>query len=1217
MRPQVFNLVRGPLEGRNLVEASAGTGKTYTIAGLFVRLLLEARLGVDQILVVTFTEAATEELRDRIRRRIRDAVEAFRAGESGGDDLLAGLLSDPAIDREWAAGWLRNALWGFDEAAVHTIHGFCQRVLAEKAFECGAPFEAEVTPDESGLLEEVVADYWRRELHGAPSGFLHYLQDRKVTLQALTRFASDWAGAPNLAVVPEGAVPPSAEGEAAVREAYRRVQELWRATGPEVARLLAEAPGVHRGKYKPRMVPQFAREMDVFAAAGDPLAPCEALPRWSASAVAAAATKGFAPLEHPFFEACQELLELRDALEEEHGARLLALKQGLLGWVRQELPRWKAQRNLRSFDDLLRDVHAALAGPAGPGLAAALSARYRAALIDEFQDTDPVQYEIFRRAFGGAGARLFLIGDPKQAIYSFRGADLFAYLDAAREAEARFTLDRNWRSTPDLLAAVNALFGRREAPFLFEDIGYQAVHSGEPGGKEPLRFDGAPDTAPFQVWFAPRGEAKLLDKASAWADIPRAVAGEVVRLLRAGQEGRATIGGRPVAPEHIACLVRTNRQAQLVQDALREGGVPSVIHGASSLFASREAEEMLRLLAALAEPGREGRVRAALATDLLGVGGEDLHDLAADDLAWDVRLTRFRRYHELWSGGGFVAAARAVLAEEGVRARLLAYADGERRLTNVLHCVEVLQRAAVEGGLGPEALLQWLGRRVEEAGEDDGRREAEEYQIRLESDAAAVQVVTIHKAKGLEYPIVFCPFAWEGLRATKADDPAVFHGPEDGRRLVLDLGSPDLVRHRALAQREELAEGLRLLYVAVTRARQRTYLVWGRYKETETSALGYLLHGPAGAGTLPLEEVVGATAESLARLDDGALRDGLAALSTAACGRVGVADLPPGPGQRYAERAGGEEVFEARPPPDAIPADWGLASFSGFTSGSWERGAHPDRDALGPRAPEETREADGPEREGPSAPSIFSFPRGARAGSCLHAVFEDLEFAGAGPAEVRRVAAEKLALHGFGFEWRETVARMVEDVLAAPVLGPADPFRLGKLGGGDRLTELEFHLPIGRVSREGLARVFQEHGGPDLPRDFTGRLGELGFRPARGLLKGFIDLVFRSGGKVYLLDWKSNHLGDAASDYGPEALQTAMAEHYYHLQYHLYAVALHRYLRLRVPGYRYEEHCGGAVYVFLRGVGAGGSRGVYRALPARGVVEALDRYFGGGGRAGV
>ncbi|MDW7712472.1 MAG: UvrD-helicase domain-containing protein, partial [Deferrisomatales bacterium] len=624
MRPQVFNLVRGPLEGRNLVEASAGTGKTYTIAGLFVRLLLEARLGVDQILVVTFTEAATEELRDRIRRRIRDAVEAFRAGESGGDDLLAGLLSDPAIDREWAAGWLRNALWGFDEAAVHTIHGFCQRVLAEKAFECGAPFEAEVTPDESGLLEEVVADYWRRELHGAPSGFLHYLQDRKVTLQALTRFASDWAGAPNLAVVPEGAVPPSAEGEAAVREAYRRVQELWRASGPEVARLLAEAPGVHRGKYKPRMVPQFAREMDVFAAAGDPLAPCEALPRWSASAVAAAATKGFAPLEHPFFEACQELLELRDALEEEHGARLLALKQGLLGWVRQELPRWKAQRNLRSFDDLLRDVHAALAGPAGPGLAAALSARYRAALIDEFQDTDPVQYEIFRRAFGGAGARLFLIGDPKQAIYSFRGADLFAYLDAAREAEARFTLDRNWRSTPDLLAAVNALFGRREAPFLFEDIGYQAVHSGEPGGKEPLRFDGAPDTAPFQVWFAPRGEAKLLDKASAWADIPRAVAGEVVRLLRAGQEGRATIGGRPVAPEHIACLVRTNRQAQLVQDALREGGVPSVIHGASSLFASREAEEMLRLLAALAEPGREGRVRAALATDLLGVGGEDL-----------------------------------------------------------------------------------------------------------------------------------------------------------------------------------------------------------------------------------------------------------------------------------------------------------------------------------------------------------------------------------------------------------------------------------------------------------------------------------------------------------------------------------------------------------------------------------------------------------------
>jgi exodeoxyribonuclease V beta subunit len=251
--------------------------------------------------------------------------------------------------------------------------------------------------------------------------------------------------------------------------------------------------------------------------------------------------------------------------------------------------------------------------------------------------------------------------------------------------------------------------------------------------------------------------------------------------------------------------------------------------------------------------------------------------------------------------------------------------------------------------------------------------------------------------------------------------------------------------------------------------------------------------------------------------------------------------------------------------------------------------------------------------EGPPAPSIFSFPRGTRAGSCLHAVFEDLEFAGAGPAEVRAVVADKLGLHGFGPEWRETVAGMVEDVLAAPVLGPEHPFRLRDLRGGDRLTELEFHLPIRRVTREGLARVFAEHGGPDLPGDFAAGLGELGFRPARGLLKGFIDLVFRSGGKYYLLDWKSNHLGDSPGDYGSEALQAAMARHFYHLQYHLYAVALHRYLKRRVPGYRYEEHCGGAVYVFLRGVGAGGAGGVYRARPGREVVEALDRYFAGGG----
>jgi exodeoxyribonuclease V beta subunit len=1052
----------------------------------------------------------------------------------------------------------------------------------------------------------VVADYWRRELHGAAPGFVHYLQDQQVTLKTLVKFAGDWATAPNLTVIPDASgAEPSAREERS-RDAYRRVQDIWRTSGREAGRLLVEYEGLNRTRYPSKSIPRWVIEMQAFVASDDFLASFARLTKWCGDTVAAATKKDCDLLKHPLFEACQELRDLREALGTDHVRQLQAFKQGLLDCVRQELPRRKAEANQRSFDDLLLDVHAALQGSGGAALAASLGGRYRAALIDEFQDTDPVQYAIFRAAFAGDQARLFLIGDPKQAIYSFRGADLFAYLNAAREVDEHFTLDRNWRSTQHLLDAVNAVFGRGRNPFLFDEIGYQDVHAGAAEKKDPLVLDGMPDPAPFQVWFAPRsGGGKMINKGDAWEVVPAAVAGEILRLLRAGQQGRATIGGEAVEPGHVAVLVRKNFQARLVQDALRMRRIPSVIYSAASLFASHEAEEMLRLLGALAEPGSEGRVRAALATDLLGVSGDELFAVAGDDLAWDTWLQKFRRYHDLWLGKGFVVAARAVLADEGVRPRLLAFADGERRLTNVLHCVEVLQRAVVEGNLGPEALLHWFGRQVEE------QSEQEEYQIRLETDAAAVKVVTVHKSKGLEYPIVFCPFSWEGLRKTKQKDDreAVFHDPGDDRRLVLDLGSDDYETHQRLARREELAESLRLVYVALTRAKQRTYLVWGRYRDTETSGLAYLLHAPEEVTTSAATAVVQASADAFARLTDADLRQALEGLVETSGGQVAVAHLPPGSSEVFSERETAREALEAEPPPEKIPADWGLASFSGFTSGSWERMAHPDRDALSVEEPVVGLEP---------TQTIFSFPKGAKAGTCLHAIFEDLDFAEDAPGAVLALVERQLARHGFEPSWRDPVAGMVDNVLGARLLGAGNDFRLRHLGCEDRLVELEFHLPIGRVTREGLRSVFAEHGGPDLPADIDVHMRALEFRPVRGLLKGFVDLVFHHGGRYYLLDWKSNHLGDGVEHYGPEALQQALAHHFYHLQYHLYAVALHRYLRNRLPGYRYEAHFGGAVYVFLRGVGPDGegNNGVFRAQPPGSVIDALDQYFAGAAHDG-
>ncbi|MGA2957941.1 MAG: exodeoxyribonuclease V subunit beta, partial [Thermodesulfobacteriota bacterium] len=860
-----------------------------------------------------------------------------------------------------------------------------------------------------------------------------------------------------------------------------------------------------------------------------------------------------------------------------------------------------------SFDDLLIRLRGALDKTGGDDLAKAIRTKYRAALIDEFQDTDPIQYAIFKNVFGGEESILFLIGDPKQAIYSFRGADLFAYMRAAGHVDSRYTLTKNWRSEPGLITAVNTIFSNGKNPFIYEAIPFEPSTAKERKDHEFLKINGK-EEAPFHLWFVDAEKVaesgKPITKGRARELIPDAVAGEISRLLSLGKEGKARIGDRPLREADIAVLVRRNSEARLVQESLTALRVPSVLHSMGDLFETDESREMSRVLSAIGSPNHEPLLKVALATDMLGKRGEDLEKLARDEAEWEDWVVKFREYNELWEKRGFIRMFRYFLHKEKIRTRLLSFPDGERRLTNVLHLSEVLHQESSERKLEVVGLLKWLRQR-----RDPESPRLEEHQLRLESDANAVRIVTIHKSKGLEYPVVFCPFNWDGSKIEEKDE-FLFHDPRDDWKLNLVL-NPEENPNRMLGEKEILAENLRLLYVSLTRAKNRCYLVWGRFNEGKgreiysgTSALAYLLHSPDGSS----EDIVEETRGKFEALTDTEILQTVKGLARSAKGAIQLSDIPESPGKQQilVTESGKDLFFEEFS--GHIRRDWRIASFSLLVSAHERGGERPDHAAID--LPDYDQginlEETIPEQE-PSG--IFAFPRGARPGTLLHDIFEQIDFSGKDMSSIKEVVAGKLREYGFEMHWQETIYDMIGKVLAVPLQSGENGLTLSRIGMKDRLSELEFYFPLEPITPKKLKTVFAEHGVSEITGDFPSQIGNLNFLPAQGFMKGFIDLIFQSQGKYYLVDWKSNFLGSRVEDYGKKALLREMKENFYILQYHIYALALHQYLKNRIRDYDYEKHFGGVFYVFLRGVNPekGPEFGIYRDLPGKGLIAALSR----------
>ncbi|OQY59557.1 MAG: exodeoxyribonuclease V subunit beta [Desulfobacteraceae bacterium 4572_88] len=1167
-----FDLASDPLEGTNLIEASAGTGKTYTITGLFLRLILEKHLPVSEILVVTFTEAATAELTDKIRVRLRDASESLARG--GGEDFFLQSLADQYGDSAEARTRLEEAIRDFDEAAIFTIHSFCKRMLHEHAFESGSLFNTELVANQETLRQEIVGDFWRRHVYGASPMFVRYVMDQTGPDDLLSLLGNK-VSQPGLKIIPRAEFPESSDQEAQYQDAFHAVCHAWASARSEIESILLTDKNLNRRTYGPKSIPKWIQAMDDTLASGPHhITLFEKFEKFTPRMLEAGTKKKHTPPEHPFFDLCGNLMAKQEKLLGLFEKRLLGLKAELFSYARKELRKRKETQNVLSFDDLILNLHRAIR-KRGESLVENIQKRFKAALIDEFQDTDPAQYEIFRKVFATEGRILFLIGDPKQAIYGFRGADIFAYMDAARNAHFQYTLGENWRSEPGLIAAVNTVFESSEDAFVYDEIRFQGVSAPQNKKDQVFLTKQGLAESPLHLWFAGRKGEKPVSRTEARPQICDAVAAEISRLL--APENAFMLGEARIRPRDIAVLVRQNSEADMIRQSLLPYQIPSVLHSTANIFDSGEALEMEKVLTGIEQPGDERRFRAALSTDMMGVRGEELDAFAKDESAWEKRLIRFRKYHRLWHEGGFVRMIREFMSGERILPRLMAFPDGERRSTNFLHLVEILHSISVEKKLSMSWLIRWLSDQ-----NDPMTQRSEEHQLRLESDENAVRLVTIHKSKGLEYPIVFCPFTWGNSKIINKKQPVLFHDGKDGQRLTLDLGSGKMDENRAAAERELLAENMRLLYVALTRAKNRCYFVWGHFNQAESSAPAHLFQNM--------------DMETLRERSKGTIH--LSEMPSEWEGNISVREQ--GPASLQSKTVSVESLSE-REFTTQIDQGFRISSFSSLIPGWSHSPEIPDRDMrTSPSDP-------APSPLATPRQDIFSFPKGARAGTFLHEVFEHLDFTQQDPDITKKLVAEKLEAYDFDPEWEPTICDTIRKVLSVRLDPGDEDLSLSQIRNEDRLNELEFYFPLNQIAPKDLRHLFASCAGSECPEDWPEHMGRLEFSPVRGFMKGFVDMVFQFRNKFYLVDWKSNFLGDHVEDYHPVALREVMKRNFYMLQYLIYMVALHRYLSLRKQDYCYEKHFGGVYYIFLRGVdpGKGMNFGIYQDRPAEGFVRKL------------
>ena len=1223
-----LNAISLPLNQVNLIEASAGTGKTYTIGSIYLRLLLQAGencfsrpLNVEEILVVTFTEMATEDLKRKIRERLTAAISVFseyyetkdKAIFTGEHQFLAELL--PYLkDIPTALRRLKLAEQNLDLASIYTIHGFCRRMLMQHAFNSGVHFNLKLLKDQSDLLKQFANEFWREHFYSQPFEIANFISKELGSPDdVLSILESDLSKDVSVATDNQQSLSLSIDEflQKSVGERLKAVEDLkafWLKNVDEIYSIIMEeitkdypedqSKSLNRKIYQKGRLKTWTKQINEWAnnpldyeinkTLRDYFLQSSIEQNYEKQTEELNNKKAAMPLYAPIFAELEEYVQI---LVKQHQSSDL-LKKIILYHYRQgiqkKLLEYKANHPEKSFDDLLRLLKEALHGEGGEQLAELIRFQYPFAMIDEFQDTDALQYQIFSKIYHNETASgnvgFMMIGDPKQAIYRFRGADIFTYLKAADEASERFNLGTNYRSSQPLVEGVNRLFDFKNAPFIYKNIKFLNVGA----AKKNLVFqlNNQPEPA-FRFYINDKDKSTQQDYAKACAI-------SIQQWLKSAAENpvvfpnESNAENQTLRAENIAVLVRGYTEAELVKKELQALGIASVyLSDRGNVFESNTAKELVLILQACLSV-TERPILNAIATALFGLNAAEIHQIHHDEIQWQRWAEKFAEYQQIWQRQGVLPMLHHLLLAENITEKLLSRPDGERKLTDLLHLAEILQQAAALNE-SEAALLRWFEKQIQ----DESRQEA---QIRLESERQLVKIVTIYKSKGLEYDLVWLPFlgneAKDPTKSGKQKKLFNLYYDSDEEKTLWDMQD----QHLDELTQEVFAEELRLLYVALTRAKYQMAFMLPKAFDKKWNALLYVLtQGEIGRklnlpNTWDIQPLLEKFKQFLPNDVAIELTDVLQASEPLTL-NVSQENLS-------------AEIFQGE-----IEQDWRVTSFSGIEQ-THQRKAYLNESAVKKslifddakdydasisieNIPENLTELAHDNDE-----MVLDFPRGTQIGTLLHRYFEKVPFAQLAENENIEKLCQDLNLAEEQFA---AVQPWFEQILSTPIL-PNDDLALAQINEKQCLKELAFYLNItSHFDVAGFNRALATlHHLPSEP---------LQFDDIQGMVRGTMDLVFSHQDKYYLLDYKSNFLGETLKDYDQTALKKAMLEHHYDWQYLLYVVALHRYLKTRLPHYDYNRDFGGVVYAFLRGMNGSPQSGIFFDKPDWQLIQQLEELF--------
>lgn len=1176
MQPQtkVFDQIKTKLlTGINLLEASAGTGKTYTITMLVLRFVVEKKIDIKQILVVSFTNATTEELKNRIRKRLLDVRLIITQDYNTEDTNIKLWLKNLKIKQTIILQRLNAALLDIDRLSIFTIHGFCKRILANYTLDSGQLFDAELITDINEIKQSCADDFWRQQIYERPEWETTLLTQKYKTPEALLATI-------NFIVDNSKILPNCTDLDGKLNTLKNLIKINKSNIETNLQSLQYE---LIQNKFKQLFTDDFLqKKLDIldWLNQKNTISPdfsvftkqklLEALNgnKFRTSKVNPCPSE---EQKRKYIESIDFDTQLFATLSTNINNISLVFRTSLLQTLDHEVNKKLKQLNGFTFANLISHLTQILRNPTNSTLIDEIKSQYKATLIDEFQDTDAQQWFIFSTLFKYKQHYLYLIGDPKQAIYKFRNADINSYFKARKQAKYLFTLTQNWRSHPNLVNAVNALFAKKNA-FFSTDLSFRPVNSALTSEQAVLMQENKALT-PLVLWQLEESNKCWTSKHASNA-IKTAVVNEIVTLLTQSVYIQSQFfiksnkhKNKALQPSDIAILVANNTQAKEFQQAINEVGINAVINNKESVFCTAESKDLYLLLQALAKPTNSILLKRALALDWFNLSGQQLYKTLNDEVIINNWIQRFQGYQFIWQNKGLLAMMKQLQDTEKIQLYLSTGKNSARRIANLLHCVELLQQTVIDKHLSISQTLDWLQYNITQASHNKTPPETE--QLRLESDNDALKIITMHSAKGLEYPIVFCPFLWHISKKTRTEKYLI--KCHVNGEMIIDLGSEQFKIHRNIALDEELAEAIRLFYVAITRAKYRCYISWADVRSKNTpnqSSMAYLFDFSTtnfAGQQIKLQNYSNDAPELFAY------------------------KLIPAE-QKIAEsikqNKASTKQLNHRHRKRKLYTHWQMSSYTALTALNTEE--VPELPNY--KAQEQT----------PIKPIEYietELPHGVHVGNVIHDLLENIPF--------KQLAKNKGIIlprtkscrrHGLQTSVPEQIDQLLQETVNTVLATADNSFRLKDLNENRCLKEMPFYLSIKTIDLNEINLLLKDHHAFHV----------LSAKKISGYLTGFIDLICEYKNKYYVIDYKSNYL----ENYDIQSLNHAMHENNYGLQYWIYTIVLHQYLKNKLPDYDYNQHIGGVKYLFVRGMNKNlKNSGVYQTKPEQTTLKKLAQLF--------